>query len=94
MSSGLGDAQDHPGEKVERIERLGGSKAKIPLAAIDHLAQALVKRHSLEADGWVQEVTSQAFHFFMIFGLHRDPVVNGESAVLPRIEQLDTLVGE
>ncbi len=69
-------------------------KPTIPLAAIDDLTQALVKRHSLEADGWVQEVTSQAFHFFMIFGLHRDPVVNGESTVLPRIEQLDTLVGE
>jgi hypothetical protein len=97
VTPGVRDLHEDPGDELHRVDPLALGRFDVVVSHLGHrddLMGAGGEVQPGEAHPGAHHVADEGLQLALIAGMHEDPVVNGEAASPPRIQQIDPLLAQ
>jgi hypothetical protein len=97
MESGGRDLDEDPGHELHGVDPLGFGRLGPVVSRLGHVEDLMgagVEVQPGQAHRGAHHVADEGKELALIAGMHEDPVVHGEAASPPRIQQLDPLLAQ
>jgi len=97
MTPGIRDLHEDPGDELHRVDPLALGRFDVVvsrLGQVDDLVRAGGEVQPREAHRGSHHVADERLELAPIAGMHENPVVHGETASSPRIQQIDPLLAQ
>jgi hypothetical protein len=97
MTPGVRDLYEDPGDELHRVDPLAFGRFDVVVSRLGHVDDLVRTGGEVqpgEAHRGSHHVADEGLELAPLAGMHKDPVVHGEAASPPRIQQIDPLLAQ